>query len=201
MRKFSLFLIPGLILLSFYSISLFVGFEKDHYFPKPKAFLKINPLSQQTLLYDTDLFSFRYSSSAYLDKIGENNLSILYPDYDMSIVCFFSKTDTILKNYEDLNGYKRFKEEIYMYQSRFAESVAVNEEEDRELYAIIGPKVASSSHFFIVDHNCKYYIRASLDKGDQINYNIIPQNHIMMDEMYQIFSSFVWADSDELDIQ
>ena len=201
MRKFNLFLIPCLILLSFYSISLFLDFEKDYYFPKPKAFLKINPLSQQSLLYDTDLFSFRYSSSACLNKIGENNFSILYPDYDMSVLFFFSKTDTVLENYEDLNVYKEFKEEIYMYQSRFAESVAVNKEEDRELYSIIGPKVASSSHFFIADDHCKHFIRASLEKGDQVNDNIIPQNHIMMDEIYQIFSSFVWVGSDELDIQ
>ena len=165
----------------------------DYYIPKPEALLKIKSLQRDSILCDQiNHILFYHNIESLVEKEDSSCFSIRYPMYNARIrFC--------LSDFRDLEDELRdFQYVINMHEKKGAVIYChIIENFDSHIYGTLcyleGYNIATSSRFFLMD-SLNHYLSGELIFNTSINSNIIMQNEIMKDQVYNFISSFRWKD-------
>ena len=172
--------------------------DDDHYFPKPKSYLRINFPTKEYYAIDNNCpFTFKIPNySAWVKKFNDNqpcNKAIIYPDFKAEVLCdYMTINDNLYEVSED------FRKMVYKHSFKSNAIIErVWENDSNKVYGLayeIKGNTACNYAFTLTDSN-RHFFSGQLLFQIKPNYDSLkPSIEFLQKDIEAMIASFKWAD-------
>lgn len=165
----------------------------DTTLPKPKAQLRLDYPSGETLMYEAENFRFHYNSQA---RVRQENASAYQLEYPMMKSTLFMNYKPVSGNLEVLlSDAQKFAYEHVVKADAILEQPYINP--DERVYGMfyeVKGDAASQAQFYVTD-STKHFITGSLYFYSKPNYDsIYPAAIYLQEDIRKLIESLQWKD-------